>query len=114
MLLSVAIFDMIFTAQQKLAKTAKVYRCCDICYVNDLSQSGRIYPFQLSTKTLCMLAMTARGKARFYDTKSLYGLAETVATFDALHMSTGKRGAMISRWVFSAKLPASSGEQQSP
>uniref|UniRef100_A0A915ASA5 Galactose mutarotase N-terminal barrel domain-containing protein n=3 Tax=Parascaris univalens TaxID=6257 RepID=A0A915ASA5_PARUN len=54
----------------------------------------------LSTKTLCMLAMTARGKARLYDTKSLYGLAETVATFDALHASTGKRGAVISRSTF--------------
>ncbi|VDK30305.1 unnamed protein product [Gongylonema pulchrum] len=44
--------------------------------------------------------MTNRGAQRVYDTKNLYGLAETIATQKALHAATGKRGAVISRSTF--------------
>uniref|UniRef100_A0A0N5AKZ6 P-type domain-containing protein n=1 Tax=Syphacia muris TaxID=451379 RepID=A0A0N5AKZ6_9BILA len=55
----------------------------------------------LSAKTLCMNGKTGRGKYNFYDTKSLYGWSETVATRDALRqMTNGKRGAIISRSTF--------------
>lgn len=44
-----------------------------------------------------MSALTAGGEHRFYNTKNLYGLSETIATQSALYVSTGKRGAIISR-----------------
>uniref|UniRef100_A0A0K0EVM1 Maltase n=1 Tax=Strongyloides venezuelensis TaxID=75913 RepID=A0A0K0EVM1_STRVS len=54
----------------------------------------------LSTKTLCMSAVTMNGTQTFYNTKNLYGWSETVATKHALHESTGKRGTIISRSTF--------------
>ncbi|PIO74949.1 hypothetical protein TELCIR_03028 [Teladorsagia circumcincta] len=51
----------------------------------------------LATKTLCMLAVQANGKQRFYNTKNLYGWSEAKATQQAQHAATGKRGAVISR-----------------
>lgn len=47
-----------------------------------------------------MCGLTNRGKQKVYDTKNLYGLAETIATQEALHVATGKRGAVISRSTF--------------
>ncbi|KAH7678416.1 Protein AAGR-2 [Aphelenchoides avenae] len=54
----------------------------------------------LCTKTLCMLGSTVGGTNRFYNTKSLYGWSESVATYSALGASTGKRGAVISRSTY--------------
>ncbi|VIO86322.1 Uncharacterized protein BM_BM5229 [Brugia malayi] len=54
----------------------------------------------LSNKTVCMSGMTNRGTQRVYNTKNLYGLAETIATQKAQHAATGKRGAVISRSTF--------------
>ncbi|KAM3726955.1 Sucrase-isomaltase, intestinal [Dirofilaria immitis] len=54
----------------------------------------------LSNKTVCMSGMTNRRTQRVYDTKNLYGLAETIATQKAQHVSTGKRGIVISRSTF--------------
>lgn len=66
-------------------------------------QTANVYNFKsnsLSTKTLCMCAMTNRGTQRFYDTKNLFGLAESIATRKAVYRSTRKRGAIISRSTF--------------
>uniref|UniRef100_A0A0N5AMQ5 Maltase n=1 Tax=Syphacia muris TaxID=451379 RepID=A0A0N5AMQ5_9BILA len=54
----------------------------------------------LSTNTMCMCALTGKGKYRFYDTKTLYGLSEAIATQEAIYKATGKRGAIISRSTF--------------
>ncbi|KHN87844.1 Lysosomal alpha-glucosidase [Toxocara canis] len=54
----------------------------------------------LSTKTLCMLATTSRNKTRFYDTKNLYGLSQTIATQTAINYATAKRGLVVSRSTF--------------
>jgi alpha-glucosidase (family GH31 glycosyl hydrolase) len=50
--------------------------------------------------TLCMLGVVNRGKQTIYDTKSMYGYKETIATIEALKQSTGKRGQVISRSTF--------------
>jgi hypothetical protein len=42
--------------------------------------------------TLCMFAVTNRGKQTLNNVKSLYGLKETIATSRGLKESTGKRG----------------------
>uniref|UniRef100_A0A1I7ZM87 Alpha-glucosidase n=1 Tax=Steinernema glaseri TaxID=37863 RepID=A0A1I7ZM87_9BILA len=54
----------------------------------------------LSTKTLCMLARTARDTQNFYDTKCLYGWSESKSTMKALSATTGQRGAVITRSTF--------------
>ena len=46
-----------------------------------------------------MLAVTNNGTNNFYDTKSLYGRSEARATYNALRNATGKRGAVIGRYV---------------
>lgn len=45
-----------------------------------------------------MSGMTNRGTQRIYNTKNLYGLAETIATEKAQHATTGKRGLLLSRF----------------
>lgn len=45
-----------------------------------------------------MCGMTNRGTERVYNTKNLYGLAETIATRKAQHAATEKRGVVISRF----------------
>uniref|UniRef100_A0A9J2PBC3 Maltase n=1 Tax=Ascaris lumbricoides TaxID=6252 RepID=A0A9J2PBC3_ASCLU len=52
----------------------------------------------LSSKTLCMLGMTKAG--RIYDTKSLYGFFESVATRAGMEAATSKRPAVITRSSF--------------
>ncbi|GMR63129.1 hypothetical protein PMAYCL1PPCAC_33324, partial [Pristionchus mayeri] len=54
----------------------------------------------LATKTVCMRAMSARGRQRQYDVHSLYGWSESRATADAVRAATGKRGVVISRSTF--------------
>ncbi|KJH46330.1 glycosyl hydrolase, family 31 [Dictyocaulus viviparus] len=54
----------------------------------------------LATKTLCMMAVQANGTQRFFNVKNLYGWSEAKATQQALHVATGKRGAVISRSTF--------------
>ncbi|CAJ0608575.1 unnamed protein product [Cylicocyclus nassatus] len=54
----------------------------------------------LASKTLCMLAVQANGTQRFYNIKNLYGLSESIASQQALHKATGKRGAVVSRSTF--------------
>uniref|UniRef100_F1KPW3 Maltase n=1 Tax=Ascaris suum TaxID=6253 RepID=F1KPW3_ASCSU len=52
----------------------------------------------LSSKTLCMLGMTKAG--RIYDTKSLYGFFESIATRAGMEAATSKRPAVITRSSF--------------
>ncbi|PIO53653.1 hypothetical protein TELCIR_25005, partial [Teladorsagia circumcincta] len=52
----------------------------------------------LATKTLCLLAVQADGKERFYNVKSLYGWSHARSTRPAQHAATGKRGIVISRY----------------
>uniref|UniRef100_A0A183U4L1 Sucrase-isomaltase, intestinal n=1 Tax=Toxocara canis TaxID=6265 RepID=A0A183U4L1_TOXCA len=54
----------------------------------------------LSSKTLCMSGMTAGGKARVYDTKNLYGLAHTMATYEAMKRVTANRAPIITKSTF--------------
>uniref|UniRef100_A0A915PSC0 alpha-glucosidase n=1 Tax=Setaria digitata TaxID=48799 RepID=A0A915PSC0_9BILA len=54
----------------------------------------------LSNKTVCLSGMTNRRTQRVYNTKNLYGLAETIITQKAQHIATGKRGVVISRSTF--------------
>uniref|UniRef100_A0A7E4VL12 Alpha-glucosidase n=1 Tax=Panagrellus redivivus TaxID=6233 RepID=A0A7E4VL12_PANRE len=54
----------------------------------------------MAENTLCMCGTAVRGKSTVYDTKSLYGWAETVATWEALKVSVGKRSAVVSRSTF--------------
>uniref|UniRef100_A0A7E4W746 P-type domain-containing protein n=1 Tax=Panagrellus redivivus TaxID=6233 RepID=A0A7E4W746_PANRE len=54
----------------------------------------------MASNTLCMIASTMRGQNTFYNTKSLYGYSESVATWTALEKSRGKRAAIISRSTF--------------
>ncbi|CAD5205653.1 unnamed protein product [Bursaphelenchus okinawaensis] len=63
-------------------------------------QFGKDYP--LAGNTICMLATANRGKETFYDVKNLYGLKETIATYDALRNATKKRGQVISRSTFAS------------
>lgn len=44
-----------------------------------------------------MNAKTQGGQSNFYNTHSLYGIAEAAATFLVLKEVTGKRGYVISR-----------------
>uniref|UniRef100_A0A0M3KE34 Maltase-glucoamylase n=1 Tax=Anisakis simplex TaxID=6269 RepID=A0A0M3KE34_ANISI len=63
-------------------------------------ETANVYYFNygsLSTKTICMLALSNRGTQRVYDTKNLYGLSEAIATRKAIHEATGRRGVIISR-----------------
>uniref|UniRef100_A0A8R1XWR3 P-type domain-containing protein n=1 Tax=Onchocerca volvulus TaxID=6282 RepID=A0A8R1XWR3_ONCVO len=62
--------------------------------------STSFFFFHLSNKTVCMSGMTNRGTQRVYDTKNLYGLAEMIITQKAQHVTTGKRGIIISRSTF--------------
>uniref|UniRef100_A0A915AIC5 P-type domain-containing protein n=1 Tax=Parascaris univalens TaxID=6257 RepID=A0A915AIC5_PARUN len=52
----------------------------------------------LSSKTLCMVGMTAEG--RIYDMKSLYGYFESIATRAGMEAATSKRPAVITRSSF--------------
>ncbi|XGW11781.1 hypothetical protein V3C99_012895 [Haemonchus contortus] len=54
----------------------------------------------LATKTLCMSAVQANGKQRFYNLKNLYGWSEAMVTQQAQQKATGKRGVVISRSTF--------------
>lgn len=67
-------------------------------------QTKSVYLFgnnaYLSTNTMCMCALCGRGNYRLYDTKTLYGLSEAIATQEAIYEATGKRGAIISRSTF--------------
>ncbi|GMR46246.1 hypothetical protein PMAYCL1PPCAC_16441, partial [Pristionchus mayeri] len=54
----------------------------------------------LATKTVCMRAVQGQGSLRLYDTHSLYGWSESVATQRAVKEATGKRGVVISRSTF--------------
>uniref|UniRef100_A0A7E4V345 Gal_mutarotas_2 domain-containing protein n=1 Tax=Panagrellus redivivus TaxID=6233 RepID=A0A7E4V345_PANRE len=54
----------------------------------------------MSSNTLCLIASTMRGQTNFYNTKSLYGYSEAVATWAGLEKARGKRGAIISRSSF--------------
>ncbi|CAD5221335.1 unnamed protein product [Bursaphelenchus okinawaensis] len=58
------------------------------------------YGAPLCQNTLCMLATTNRGKDILYNNKNLYGLKETIDTYNGLKESTGKRGQVISRSTF--------------
>uniref|UniRef100_A0A914ZM23 P-type domain-containing protein n=1 Tax=Parascaris univalens TaxID=6257 RepID=A0A914ZM23_PARUN len=53
---------------------------------------------ELSSKTLCMIATTGGGNMTFYNTKNLYGLQQSVATFKALNGNT--RQILVSRSTF--------------
>lgn len=54
----------------------------------------------LSAKSLCMLGVTVGGSNTLYNTHSLYGWAEAVATEVAQRAINGnKRGAVISRFA---------------
>jgi alpha-glucosidase (family GH31 glycosyl hydrolase) len=59
-------------------------------------QNGNV----LATKTLCMFGTTMRGTQRFFDTKNLYGLSETISTYQAVKEVRGKRGAVVTRSTF--------------
>uniref|UniRef100_A0A914Z803 Uncharacterized protein n=1 Tax=Panagrolaimus superbus TaxID=310955 RepID=A0A914Z803_9BILA len=54
----------------------------------------------LEGKTLCMIGKWGRNKYYLYDSKSLYGWSESVATHQAIRNATGKRGIAISRSTF--------------
>uniref|UniRef100_A0A183CCT4 P-type domain-containing protein n=1 Tax=Globodera pallida TaxID=36090 RepID=A0A183CCT4_GLOPA len=54
----------------------------------------------LNDKTLCMIGKSGRRKLSMYDTHSLYGWSEMIATQKALRASTGKRGSITSRSTF--------------
>uniref|UniRef100_A0A0N5AK16 Maltase n=1 Tax=Syphacia muris TaxID=451379 RepID=A0A0N5AK16_9BILA len=54
----------------------------------------------LSQKTLCMLGRTHRGKEIFYNTKNLYGLYETIATYKAAKEIFNERPVIITRSTF--------------
>uniref|UniRef100_A0A914Q7A3 P-type domain-containing protein n=1 Tax=Panagrolaimus davidi TaxID=227884 RepID=A0A914Q7A3_9BILA len=54
----------------------------------------------LEGKTLCMIGKWGRNKYYLYDSKSLYGWAESFATHKAIRNATGKRGISISRSTF--------------
>uniref|UniRef100_A0AC34FVT4 P-type domain-containing protein n=1 Tax=Panagrolaimus sp. ES5 TaxID=591445 RepID=A0AC34FVT4_9BILA len=54
----------------------------------------------LEGKTLCMIGKWGRNKYYLYDSKSLYGWSESVATHQAVRNATGKRGIAISRSTF--------------
>ncbi|KAL3074589.1 hypothetical protein niasHT_034926 [Heterodera trifolii] len=54
----------------------------------------------LNEKTLCMIGKSGRRNWSMYDTHSLYGWSEMVATQKALRVSTGKRGSLTSRSTF--------------
>uniref|UniRef100_A0A914D7K4 Alpha-glucosidase n=1 Tax=Acrobeloides nanus TaxID=290746 RepID=A0A914D7K4_9BILA len=54
----------------------------------------------LCSKTLCMIGSTIGGNGRFFDTKNLYGWSEIRSTANALKVTTGKRGEVISRSTF--------------
>uniref|UniRef100_A0AC34GMJ0 Uncharacterized protein n=1 Tax=Panagrolaimus sp. ES5 TaxID=591445 RepID=A0AC34GMJ0_9BILA len=47
-----------------------------------------------------MFATTMRGTQRFFDTKNLYGLSETISTYQAVKEVRGKRGAVVTRSTF--------------
>ncbi|CAG9537346.1 unnamed protein product [Cercopithifilaria johnstoni] len=64
------------------------------------SYAYNFFEAHLSNKTVCMSGMTNRGTQRIYDTKNLYGLAETIITQKAQHAVTGKRGLILSRSTF--------------
>uniref|UniRef100_A0A9J2PS95 P-type domain-containing protein n=1 Tax=Ascaris lumbricoides TaxID=6252 RepID=A0A9J2PS95_ASCLU len=53
---------------------------------------------ELSSKTLCMIATTGGGSMTFYNTKNLYGLQQSIATFKALKGTT--RQILIARSTF--------------
>ncbi|VDM96215.1 unnamed protein product [Thelazia callipaeda] len=55
---------------------------------------------QLCSKTLCMNAVTNDGKQLFYNTKSLYGIWETVVNAEAFENIVGKRRSIITRSTF--------------
>ncbi|KAI6223318.1 P-type domain-containing protein [Aphelenchoides besseyi] len=50
--------------------------------------------------TVCMSGVVNRGKQNVYNTKSMYGLKETVSTWKAQKAAVGKRGQLISRSTF--------------
>uniref|UniRef100_A0A183U8D6 Autophagy-related protein 18d-like n=1 Tax=Toxocara canis TaxID=6265 RepID=A0A183U8D6_TOXCA len=54
----------------------------------------------LSSKTLCMIGATCRGKMRFYDTKNLYGLSQSIATFNALAKISTTRKILVARSTY--------------
>jgi len=54
----------------------------------------------LYAKTLCMCGKTQKGASNMYDTHSLYGWAETVASHEALKQTLGKRAPVISRSTY--------------
>ncbi|KAI6243207.1 Maltase-glucoamylase, intestinal [Aphelenchoides fujianensis] len=56
----------------------------------------------LSEDTVCMIGVVNRGKQRVFDTKSLYGLRETISTARAMKEVLGKRGQLISRSTFAS------------
>ncbi|MFH4983055.1 hypothetical protein AB6A40_009764 [Gnathostoma spinigerum] len=77
------------------------------CHLSDRYESPKYSTYgvygwgpdsHLSSKTLCMTGKTVDGF--LYDNKNLYGTYEARATVPALHRSTGKRGAIISRSTF--------------
>jgi alpha-glucosidase (family GH31 glycosyl hydrolase) len=47
-----------------------------------------------------MIGSTIRGNGRFFDTKNLFGWSEIRSTANALKVTTGKRGEVISRSTF--------------
>ncbi|VDK25998.1 unnamed protein product [Anisakis simplex] len=51
----------------------------------------------LSSRTLCMLASTEKG--RMYDVRSVYGLQQSIATRKALHEVTSKRSTVLTGLV---------------
>ncbi|KHN73908.1 Sucrase-isomaltase, intestinal [Toxocara canis] len=55
---------------------------------------------KLSSKTLCMIGATCRGKMRFYDTKNLYGLSQSIATFNALAKIGTTRKILVARSTY--------------
>ena len=56
---------------------------------------------RLSDKTMCMSACHGENcEYKHYDVHNLYGLAETISTFEAAEKATGARPLVISRSNF--------------
>lgn len=44
-----------------------------------------------------MVGVVNNGQYSMYDTHSLYGLVQSIASYEALKKATGKRGVVVSR-----------------
>ncbi|KAK6031540.1 glycosyl hydrolase, family 31, partial [Ostertagia ostertagi] len=82
------------------------------CPTNSTDRQWEVPPFQthsvyhykyetlLASKTLCMTALQADGKQRFYNVKNLYGWSEARITQQAHYAAMGKRCIVVSRSTF--------------